>query len=124
MSRKITVFEDDVNFASMLRAVLEVRGHAVTVFGDTTQMRPHLRDHCPDIIILDIQMPGTGGGPGVLKHIRSDLGLRDLPVVVVSAMPLQAQRRWFGADPRVRLLQKPIEIQDLHRAIDELLSAG
>lgn len=84
MSR-ILVVEDDDDLSDMLRYKLESEGYDVTVQSDGTDAWEHLddADELPDIVLLDVMLPGLDGF-GVLKRIRDDPAMEDLPVVLLT----------------------------------------
>jgi CheY-like chemotaxis protein len=71
------------------------------------------RQHQPDLITLDLMMPGMTGWE-VLKHLKSDPELRHIPVVVVSIVAGEGRGRLLGA---VDLVTKPFEREDLLRVL-------
>lgn len=81
------------------------------------------RERRPDIILLDIHLPGMDGYE-VLQRLRADPGLRDIPVIALSAdaMPHDVQRGLAaGFD---RYIAKPVDLNALLGAIDLLLGDG
>ncbi|MCK4704322.1 MAG: response regulator [Gammaproteobacteria bacterium] len=80
-------------------------------------------EHEPDLILLDINLPGINGFE-VLKHLRQRDGTRDKPVIAVSAnaMPKDIKKGLdAGFDDYVT---KPIDIQALLHAVDTRLLKG
>lgn len=80
-------------------------------------------EHEPDLILLDINLPGINGFE-VLKHLRQRDGTRDKPVIAVSAnaMPKDIKRGLeAGFDDYII---KPIDIQALLHAVDTKLLEG
>ncbi len=71
------------------------------------------RTHSPDLITLDLMMPGMSGWE-VLKQLKADPGLRRIPVVVVSIVAGEGRGRLLGA---VDLITKPFEREDLLRVL-------
>ncbi len=67
----------------------------------------------PDLITLDLMMPGMTGWE-VLKRLKADAELRDIPVVVVSIVAGEGRGRLLGA---VDLITKPFEREDLLRVL-------
>jgi len=71
------------------------------------------RSEQPDLITLDLMMPGMTGWE-VLKTLKADTELRDIPVVVVSIVAGEGRGRLLGA---VDLITKPFEREDLLRVL-------
>jgi DNA-binding response OmpR family regulator len=79
-----------------------------------------LRESPPDLVVLDVMLPGVGG-IDVLREMRADPALRDVRVVVVSAWQAQedvAAALEAGADS---FLPKPFRVEDLLSTAEELV---
>jgi CheY-like chemotaxis protein len=74
----------------------------------------------PDLVLLDVMMPGTGG-LAVLEHMRRDPELRTIPVVVVSAFAAPADRRAALDAGATRFVKKPFDPDALRSLVEELL---
>jgi len=73
----------------------------------------------PDLVVLDLMLPGTSG-VDVLASLRSDPGMGDTPVVVISAWTHAQQAAVdAGAD---RFVPKPFDPDELKAIVDELLT--
>ena len=68
-----------------LARLLEQQGHTVTMAENGQQALALLRTQAFDVILLDIVMPEMDGYQ-VLAHLQADTGLRDIPVIVISAV--------------------------------------
>jgi two-component system phosphate regulon response regulator PhoB len=80
----ILVVDDHPDTADALTRMLRKHGyHAVAAYGGDEAIRL-LRSLRPAAVVLDVMMPGTDG-QHVLRHIRDDERLRDVPVVMFSA---------------------------------------
>jgi two-component system KDP operon response regulator KdpE len=78
---RILVVEDDRSLVRALVSNLEVRGYEVAVAGDGAEAIRRAADHRPDLVILDLGLPGVDG-LSVLSSLR---GWTDIPVLVLSA---------------------------------------
>src|SRR6185312_12382192 len=74
----------------------------------------------PDLVLLDLHLPDLSG-EDVLHRLWADPRTRSLPVAVLSADALSAQRQRLLASGAVAYLTKPIDVQQLLRLIDERL---
>src|SRR5687767_7289586 len=98
MSRRILVVEDNPDLAFGLRNNLEIEGYDIDVAEDGVKGLARARELRPDLIILDLMMPGLDGYR-VLRSLR-DEGI-DTPVLILSARGEEADKvRGFrmGAD--------------------------
>jgi signal transduction histidine kinase/ActR/RegA family two-component response regulator len=80
---RILVVDDNVDAAEMLAALLEGRGHDVHVAFDGTSALAQVRDSVPDVVLLDIEMPGMSGLE-VARALRSDPRCDGARIIAVS----------------------------------------
>ena len=66
-------------------------------------------EHLPDVILMDLQLPDMEGTEAV-RRLGEDPGTARIPVVVLSAWPLEADDDWFLAAGFAGYIEKPIEI--------------
>jgi DNA-binding response OmpR family regulator len=115
---RILVIEDHRNLATGLRNNLEIEGYEVGVAGDGTSGLALARSTTPDLIILDLMLPGMDGYR-VLKTLRDD-GI-DTPVLILSARGEETDKVLgfhLGADDYVA---KPFGLLELLARVDALL---
>jgi class 3 adenylate cyclase len=84
-SGHVLVVDDDALNRRLLTATLAREGHRTTAATDGEEALAALRDEPPDLILLDIEMPGLDG-IAVLERIKSDEALRHLPVIMISGV--------------------------------------
>jgi adenylate cyclase len=81
----VLVVDDDPLNRRLLTATLAREGHRTTSATDGEEALTALREEPPDLILLDIEMPGLDG-IAVLERIKSDESLRHLPVIMISGI--------------------------------------
>ena len=113
--RRILVVDDDPDINRLLRARLSARGYEVTAAADGEQALERMGVDSPDIVFLDISMPGIGGLE-VLDRVRA--GQLDAAVVMTTAfgseqVAIDALRR--GADDYLR---KPFESREFQAVLE------
>jgi class 3 adenylate cyclase len=84
-SASILVVDDDPINRRLLARALDALGHAVLTAANGREALAVLRDEEPDVVLLDIVMPEMDG-VAVLERIKADPELRDVPVIMVSAL--------------------------------------
>ena len=119
----VLVVEDEPDVANLLAEYLETEGFRVTMATDGWQAVVQTEGLKLDLIVSDVMMPGPrGSGIDAYKGLRASIYVRkDLPIVFVTAMPLEQVRAALPADPLVRFLQKPLALPTLRATIKELL---
>jgi DNA-binding response OmpR family regulator len=114
---RILVIEDDADIRSICEHIFTWAGHHVAVALDGAHGLELVKSFEPDVITLDIMMPGIDG-LAVLAALRGSAPTRAIPVVIVSARTLDADRlRAFeaGADEYV---SKPFDPNVLLRVLE------
>src|ERR1700759_1872546 len=81
MKSRVLVVDDDPALAEMLTIVLGGEGFAPAGVGDGTQARPAVRGLRPDVVLLDLMLPGMNG-IDVCRAIRTESGV---PIVMLTA---------------------------------------
>lgn len=119
MSRMLMVEDNPMN-RRLVRYVLEFRGHEVGEASSVDEGRQMLAQKTPDLVILDINLPG-GGGEVLLREIRSDAKLRAVPVVAVTAYAMQGDRERLLAEGFSGYISKPIDTTTFGPQIESFL---
>lgn len=83
---KLLIVDDDTDGREVLCAYLERAGHKVHCVSNGRDALSAVIDTPPDLVILDLFMPGMDGGQ-FLEIIRSYLRLQSLPVLVLTGLP-------------------------------------
>ena len=113
----ILVCDDDPSLRELVRAVLGPGYHFVEA-ADGTEALALTRELRPDLIVLDVMLPGLSGIE-VLGELRLDEQIRDIPVIVITAWShAEVEAHLAGAD---RFVAKPFDPDELSNAVRELL---
>ena len=120
ITKTILIVEDESDTAEMYTQMLQKNGYGVVrVSGGVAAMK-HLLQIKPDLILLDLMMPDVSGLE-VLRFLRREPQLENLPVVVVSAKSLPEDIN-KGMEAGASLyLTKPISYRELVQSIGKLL---
>ncbi|HVJ88949.1 MAG TPA: response regulator [Labilithrix sp.] len=119
MSRVLLVEDHHFN-RRLIRDVLGFRGHEVVEAHDVEQARERLREGRPDVVLLDIQIPG-GGGEAVLRTIRETPELTRLPVVAVTALAMSGDRARILALGFDGYISKPIDTKTFASEVEAFI---
>jgi DNA-binding response OmpR family regulator len=117
---QILVVEDDPDIADLIRHYLEKSGHAVQMLGSGAAVLPKVRGERPDLIVLDLMLPGLDGLM-VCQALRSDPLTAAIPIIMVTARGDEADRiagLELGADDYVT---KPFSAKELVARVSALL---
>ena len=117
----ILICDDEPSLRELMRLSLEPRpGYRFVEAGDGGEAIELLERVRPDLLLLDVMMPGTGG-IDVLEHLRAHTELSQIPVIVVSAFASPADRRRAIAAGATRFVKKPFDPEALRSLVEELL---
>ena len=122
MGHSILIVDDDAEIATLLSIRLTKIGYAISTVDDGTKALAAVRRTKPDLILLDVMMPGKSGWD-VLRALKADEALRDIKVIMVSAigeLTNEITARMYGADGHV---DKPFEFETLEAAIRTALAS-
>ena len=100
MSKKVLIVEDDTFLKNLASTKLTKEGFEVLPASSVEELNTILESHTPDIILLDLLLPGTDGF-GILKKIRENLKLTETPVIIFSNLSDEkdiAQAKELGAN--------------------------
>ena len=120
---KILVIDDDLDLLRGLGIRLNAEGYQVIAAADAVSATSVARRERPDVIILDLGLPG-GDGYVVMDRLKSLL-VGSIPVIVLTARDPATDRARSKAEGAVAYFQKPVSNRALLRAIDmALMGAG
>jgi signal transduction histidine kinase/ActR/RegA family two-component response regulator len=116
-SRKILVVDDNLDAAETLASLLEMFGHEVARAHDGPSALATASRMEPDVILLDIGLPGTSGHD-VARELRAVPRLRHAKLVAVTGWGSEADVERSRASGFDAHLTKPVEIDELVRLVD------
>ena len=108
----VLLVEDNPRNLKLARDVLEHAGFVVTAVTTGEEALPAAREGLPDVILMDLQLPGIDGH-AALEQIRGDPLTAGIPVVAVSAFAMPADRERALASGFDGYLEKPISVREL-----------
>jgi CheY-like chemotaxis protein len=116
--KTILVADDDEAIVDSISAILDMSGYEVLFVNDGTSVMQAVKAQ-PDLILLDIQMPGHDG-QAVCRQLKRQASTKDIPVIIVSAsMDVRDKAQQVGADD---YLEKPFEMEVLQQKVFNLLN--
>jgi len=85
MPKKILIIDDDPVIVKYLQAIFSDNGYATCSASSSMEGLEVVRKELPDLITLDLQMPGEWG-PRFYRKLRKDKEVKDIPVIVISGI--------------------------------------
>jgi len=127
---KILVVDDDPDMRLAIASVLSSRSYQVIEACDGYEALRRLKEEKPDLMLLDLLMPGMDGF-AVVKELRNSQKAEypDVPVLIISSIREEASHRRYELELGRRLdvddyIEKPIEPFILLERVEKLLSKG
>lgn len=118
--KKVLVVDDDPNVGLLISAVLKKFNYQVTTLYHGEEVITFLHDNKPDLILLDLRMPGIDGY-ALCKRIREAPATRDIPVIILSGVAevdARVNTIELGADD---FITKPFDVRELRARINRIL---
>lgn len=120
---RILVVEDEDNIALALDFLMTREGYDHARVADGAEALPRIRDMHPDLVLLDVMLPGASGYE-ICEGVRTDPTLRDVKILMMTARGSAIERRKgmaLGADG---FITKPFELKELREEVRRLLDTG
>lgn len=115
---KILIVDDEYSFCKTLRTFLEKLGHEVIVATNGEHALDIIKADSPEIMTLDIRMPGMDGYEVLNRAKRLD---PKLVIIVITAIDVPRMEELLEHSGAHALIRKPIDLQELLRAIEKFL---
>jgi DNA-binding response OmpR family regulator len=120
----ILVVEDHDSIRRMIEALVSARGHKVVAVGSGAKAVEMAMQSTPDVVLLDLHLPGQYDGFDVCRKLRATPSTKDVPVVIISARddaPTRAEAQKIGA---TAYYGKPFSPTALLKEIERVGRAG
>jgi len=115
--RTVLVVEDDSRIAKALDIRLKAHGYRVVSAPDAVRAMTVATGDVPDIIVLDINLPG-GNGLMIAERLLNNVLTTDVPVIFITASKQPRLRERAAELSAIAFLEKPFSSADLLDAID------
>jgi two-component system, cell cycle response regulator DivK len=119
----ILIVEDNEKNMKLVRDVLQVKGYATLEAGTAEQAIAIAAERKPDLILMDIQLPGMSGIQA-LSVLRADSATAEIPVIAVTASVMQQDRKQITDAGFDAYLGKPLDLKDFLKTVTRVLEAS
>ena len=116
----ILIVEDNEKNLKLVRDVLQVKGYETIEAGTAEDGIELARNRKPDLILMDIQLPGMNG-IDALKVLRADASTTRIPVIAVTASVMQQDRNLITDAGFDGYIAKPINLKEFLEAVRAML---
>jgi two-component system cell cycle response regulator DivK len=116
----ILIVEDNDKNLKLVRDVLQVKGYQTIEAGTAEEGIDLARTRKPDLVLMDIQLPGMNGIEA-LKVLRADASTARIPVIAVTASVMQQDRNLITEAGFDGYIGKPINLKEFIDAVRVML---
>jgi two-component system cell cycle response regulator DivK len=120
MKTVLIVEDNDLNM-KLFHDLLEAHGYNTIQTKDGMEALRLAREHSPDLILMDIQLPEVSGLE-VTKWIKEDETLKSIPVIAVTAFAMKGDEEKIREGGCEAYIAKPISVENFLKTVKEFLS--
>jgi CheY-like chemotaxis protein len=106
-ARRVLLVDDEPHVLRVLKLMLEREGYAISIARSGAEALAAVREHVPDVLVTDIQMPGMDGRELCIA-LERDFPQRAFLVLVMTSMTDREHREWAARLPNLDFVEKPI----------------
>ena len=121
MSKRILIVEDNDLNMKLFHDLLEAHGYATLQTKDGMEALKLARQHHPDLILMDIQLPDVSGLE-VTKWIKGDDDLKTIPIIAVTAFVMKGDEEQIREGGCEAYIAKPISVANFLQTVERFLS--
>jgi two-component system cell cycle response regulator DivK len=121
MSKRILIVEDNDLHMKLFHDLLEADGYTTLQSKDGMAALKLARQHHPDLILMDIQLPDVSGLE-VTKWIKGDDDLKTIPIIAVTAFVMKGDEEQIREGGCEAYIAKPISVVNFLRTVRRLLN--
>ncbi len=119
--KKVLIADDKPTSRELIRTVLETCGYEIAEASDGVEALRFARQLEPDLIVLDLHMPGIDGF-GVIAELRQDKRFSATPIMALTASAMQGDRERALAAGFDSYVSKPVPLPALRAEVERLLA--
>lgn len=109
MAQTVLIVEDNEMNMKLFHDLLSAHGYGTLQTRDGIEALALAREHTPNLIVMDIQLPGISGLE-VVRWLKEDANLRDIPIVAVTAFAMKGDEEKIRTGGCDAYLAKPISV--------------
>jgi two-component system, cell cycle response regulator DivK len=119
-AKKVLIVEDNDLNMKLFNDLLEAHGYRTLQTKDGVEALRMARQHRPDLILMDIQLPEVSGLE-VTKWLKEDDDLRSIPVIAVTAFAMKGDEEKIREGGCEAYVAKPISVASFMRTVERFL---
>ena len=120
-TKKILVVDDEKDILTYLSNILKRANYRVVLADKGSEAVALATKELPDLIILDIALPGDMDGGDVASVLSEKPSTRDIPIIFLTALMRKDEEEKLGKSGSRSMVAKPVTQEELLKAIDKAL---
>lgn len=121
MSKTILIVEDNELNMKLFNDLLQAHGYATLQTKDGREVLGIAREHHPDLILMDIQLPEVSGLE-ITRMLKADDELKDIPVIAVTAFAMKGDEEKIREGGCEGYIAKPISVASFLETVQKFLN--
>ncbi len=121
MAATVLIIEDYERNLKLFKLIVDSLGHQVLTASDSREGVRLARERKPDLILMDVQMPGLDG-ISALKLLKEDAGTSSIPVIAITSYVMKGDRERLLGAGFCHYIPKPIEKNNFMADIERVLA--
>jgi two-component system cell cycle response regulator DivK len=123
--RRVVIVEDEPDNRELVRMILELAGLEVLEAGTGEAGLELIRNERPDVVLMDISLPGRYDGLDVTRLLRGDPSYDDIPIIAFTAHAMTGDRERILEAGCDEYMTKPIEsLREFSRCVTDFADRG
>lgn len=122
MGKSVLLIEDEPNIIEAISFILSRDGWEVSTHANGQTALARIMEKRPDVVILDVMLPGASGYD-ILRSLRSEPGMQDLPVLMLTARGQSRDREMAEKVGASQFMTKPFSNADVLDAVRSLVGS-
>ncbi len=120
MAKEILVVEDNRQNLELVEFLLEEAGHTIRAATDADELRTQVDQKVPDLVLMDIQLPGVDGLT-LVAELRGRRATQDVKIIALTAHAMRGDRERFLEAGCDGYISKPVDIATFVGQVEEYL---
>ena len=109
MDELVLIVDDNGQNAKLVRDVLELAGMRTLSAATAAECLSLAQEHHPDLVLMDLRLPDLDGAEAA-KRLGADERTTGIPVIALSALPVEEGAPWFRSSGFAAYIEKPIDV--------------
>ncbi len=121
MRKKVLIVEDNELNMKLFHDLLQAKGFEPIQTREGGKALELARTHRPDLILMDIQLPGKSG-VDVMREIKAEADLTHIPIIAVTAFAMKKDEEWIRSGGCDAYITKPITVAGFLETVGRYLN--